>query len=281
MRLTADGRVHVFSAGHELGQGTYTTMAQVAAEELGVPVEHVTVSLGDTDLPPTVVAGGSAGTASIAAAIMAACEAIRRRLGIETYSTATIAAAMAAAGMGVIEEFAETRAHGQPPESVRGLYRGTAFPTGGVSLPDRVQFTLGAQFVEVRIHAMTREILVARAVGAFAAGRIINPRTAHGQLVGGMIWGIASALHEHSEIDERTGGYINANLADYLVPVNADVVDVRAIMVPEEDRLVNRASVKGVGEIGVVGVAAAISNAVFHATRRRVRKLPIRIEHVM
>nr|WP_248306764.1 molybdopterin cofactor-binding domain-containing protein [Bosea sp. AAP35] len=279
--MTADGRAHVFSAGHELGQGMYTMMAQVAAEELGVPVAHITVSLGDTDLPPTVVAGGSAGTASIAPAIMAACVAICRRLGGETGSSANVVAAMAASGMGVIEEFAETRAHGLPPESVRGLYRGMAFPTGGVGLADRVQFTLGAQFVEIRIHAMTREIRVARAVGAFAAGRIINPRTAHSQLVGGMIWGIGSALHEHSEIDARTAGYINANLADYLMPVNADVVDVRAIMVPEEDRLVNRAGVKGVGEIGVVGVAAAISNAVFHATGRRVRDLPIRIEHMM
>ncbi|VVS97392.1 xanthine dehydrogenase family protein molybdopterin-binding subunit [Rhizobium sp. EC-SD404] len=279
--LSADGRVHVESAGHELGQGMYTMMAQVAAEELGVPVEQVTVALGDTNLPPAVVAGGSSSTASVAPAIMAACAAIRRRLGVEDGAPADILPAMEARGIGTIEEFAEVKAHGTAPDSMRGLYRGMAVPAGGVHLPDRVQFALGAQFVEVRIHERTREIRVPRAVGAFAAGRIINPRTAHGQLVGGMIWGIGSALHEHSEIDARNASYINANLADYLVPVNADIIDVQAIMVEEEDREVNRAGVKGVGEIGVVGVAAAISNAIFHATGRRLRDLPIRIEHLM
>lgn len=281
VRLTADGRVHVSSAGHELGQGMCTMMAQVAAEELGVPIERVTVALGDSDLPPAVVTGGSSSTASVAPAIMAACDAFRRRLGVATASPADVMPAMMASGMGVVEEFAEARAHGLPPESVRDMYRGKALPTGGVSLPDRIQFAFGAQFVEVRVHALTHEIHVSRAVGAFAAGRIINPRTAHGQLVGGMIWGIGSALHENSEIDGRNAGYINANLADYLLPVNADIVDVKAIMVPEEVALVNRAGVKGVGEIGVVGVAAAISNALFHATGRRLRDLPFRLEHVM
>ncbi|NUB46465.1 xanthine dehydrogenase family protein molybdopterin-binding subunit [Fertoebacter nigrum] len=281
VRLSADGRVHVESAGHELGQGMYTMMAQVAAEELGVPIAQVTVALGDTDLPPAVVAGGSSSTASVAPAIMAACDAIRRRLGIATGVPADVMPAMEASGLGTIEEFTEVRAHGTAPDSLRGLYRGMALPAGGVHLPDRVQFALGAQFVEVRVHRRTREIRVPRVIGAFAAGRIINPRTAHGQLVGGMIWGIGSALHEHSEIDTRNASYINANLADYLVPVNADVADVQAIMVEEEDRLVNRAGVKGVGEIGVVGVAAAISNAIFHATGIRVRDLPIRIEHLM
>lgn len=282
VRLSADGRVHVSSAGHELGQGMYTMMAQVAAESLGVPIDQVTVSLGDTDLPPAVVAGGSSSTASVAPAIMAACDAIKRRLGISGPAPSrSVMAAMEASGRGVIEEFAETRAHGRTPETIRDLYRGKALPTGGVDLADRVQFALGAQFVEVRVHSLTHEIRVSRALGAFAAGRIINARTVHGQLIGGMIWGISSALYEHSEIDPRNASYINANLADYLLPVNADVPDVQAIIVPEEDRLVNSAGVKGVGEIGVVGVAAAISNAVHHATGKRLRDLPIRIEHVM
>jgi xanthine dehydrogenase YagR molybdenum-binding subunit len=281
VRLSADGRVHVSSAGHELGQGMYTMMAQVAAEQLGLPFENVTVSLGDTDLPPTVVAGGSSSTAALAPAIMAACDAIRRRLGSPGEPATDVLAAMAASGMGMVEEFAETRAHGQPPESIQGLYRGKGFPSGGIHLKDRVQFALGAQFVEVRIHARTREIRVPRAVGAFAAGRIINPRTAHGQLVGGMIWGIGSALHEQTEIDAGNASYINANLAEYLLPVNADIGEVRAIMIEEEDTQVNAAGVKGVGEIGTVGLAAAIANAVYHATGRRLRDLPLRIEHVM
>ena len=281
VRLSSDGRVHVSSASHELGQGTYTMMAQVASEQLGVPMDQVTVSLGDTDLPPAVVAGGSSSAASVAPAIMAACDAIRRRLGSDGVPAGDVMAVMAASGLGIVEEYAETRAPGQPAEAIQGLYRGKAFPAGGVHLEDRVQFALGAQFVEVRIHARTREIRVPRAVGAFAAGRIINPRTAHGQLVGGMIWGIGSALHEQTEIDRRNASYINANLAEYLLPVNADIIDIRAIMVPEEDTAVNPAGVKGVGEIGIVGMAAAISNAVFHATGRRLRDLPLRIEHVM
>ena len=279
VRLTADGRARVSCAGHELGQGMYTMVAQVAAEQLDVSVDRVTVLLGDTDLPPATVAGGSSSTASVAPTIMAACDAIRRRLGVER--AADVVPAMEASGMGAVEELAETRAHGAPPESMLALYRGHSMPVGGVHLPDRVQFALGAQFVEVRIHARTREIRVPRAVGAFAAGRIINPRTAHGQLVGGMIWGISSALHEATEIDDRNGSYVNANLADYLLPVNADIGEVQAIMVAEEDRTVNAAGVKGVGEIGVVGVAAAVSNAVFHASGRRLRDLPIRLEHLM
>lgn len=281
VRVHADGRVHVSSAGHELGQGMYTMMAQVAAEQLGVPIEKVTVSLGDTDLPPAVVAGGSSSTASLAPAIMAACDAIRRRLGEAGSPASDVIAAMSASGMGTVEEFAETRAHGQPASMIQGLYRGKSFPSGGIHLEDRVQFAHGAQFVEVRIHARTREIRVPRAIGAFAAGRIINPRTAHGQLVGGMIWGISSALHEQTEIDARNVSYINANLGDYLLPVNADIADVQAIIVPEEDKLINAAGVKGVGEIGTVGMAAAIANAVYHATGRRLRDLPLRIEHVL
>lgn len=281
VRLSGNGRVHVSSAAHELGQGAYTMMAQVAAERLGVPIESVTVSLGDTDLPPASVAGGSSGTASVAPAILAACDAILRRLGTDGVRATDAVAALAASGLGTVEEYAETRGADPAPEKAQALHRGLASPAGGVHLPDRVQFTLGAQFVEVRIHARTREIRVPRAVGAFAAGRIINPRTVHSQLVGGMIWGISSALHEATEIDERNGSYINANLAEYLVPVNADIGEVQAIIVPEEDRLVNAAGVKGVGEVGTVGVAAAVANAVHHATGRRLRDLPLRLEHLM
>ena len=128
---------------------------------------------------------------------------------------------------------------------------------------------------------LTREIRVPRMVGAFAAGRLMNTRTARSQLMGGMIWGISSALHEATEIDQRNARYVNDNLADYLVPVNADVEEVEVILVPEEDHDVNPAGVKGLGELANVGTAAAIANAVYHATGMRIRKLPIRIEDIL
>jgi len=133
----------------------------------------------------------------------------------------------------------------------------------------------------LRINACTGEIRVPRAIGAFAAGRIMNPRTARSQLMGGMIWGLSSALFEATEVDRRTARYVNDNLADYLVPVNADIQKVEVILVPETDEEVNPMGVKGLGELGNVGTNAAVANAVFHATGRRIRELPIRIEKLI
>jgi len=133
----------------------------------------------------------------------------------------------------------------------------------------------------VRVHAATREIRVPRAVGAFAAGTILNPVTARSQLMGGMIWGIGAALFEETEIDRRSARYVNKNYADYLIPVNADIGEVKVILVPEEDRLCNPLGVKGVGELGIVGMNAAVANAVWHATGKRIRDLPIRLEKLL
>jgi xanthine dehydrogenase YagR molybdenum-binding subunit len=142
-------------------------------------------------------------------------------------------------------------------------------------------YALGAEFVEVRVHARTREIRVPRIVGAFAAGRLMNTRTARSQYMGGMVWGISSALHEATEIDPRVARYVNDNLADYLIPVNADIQQLEVILVPEEDSFVNPAGVKGIGELANVGTAAAVANAAYHATGVRVRKLPIRLEKLL
>ncbi len=139
----------------------------------------------------------------------------------------------------------------------------------------------GAEFVEVRVHSRTREVRVPRILGAFAAGRIVNPRTARSQLMGGLIWGIGSALHEVTEIDRRNARYVNDNIAEYLVPVNADVAKLDVIFVDEADTKVNPLGIKGLGELGNVGTSAAIANAVFHATGKRVRELPIRIESLL
>jgi xanthine dehydrogenase YagR molybdenum-binding subunit len=142
-------------------------------------------------------------------------------------------------------------------------------------------YALGAEFVEVRVHARTREIRVPRMVGAFAAGRLMNTRTARSQYLGGMIWGLSSALHEATEIDPRNARYVNDNLADYMIPVNADTPSVEIILVPEEDSVVNPLGIKGIGELANVGTAAAVANAVYHATGIRVRELPIRLEKLL
>lgn len=183
-------------------------------------------------------------------------------------------------GVAAIEEYAEFVPEGISPEAIKSLYAGKGALTGGPS-GKKLMYALGAEFVEVRIHKLTREIRVPRIVGAFAAGRLMNPRTVRSQYMGGMIWGISSALHEATEIDRKRARYVNDNLADYLVPVNADVDQMEIILVPEEDSDVNPVGVKGLGELANVGTAAAISNAVYHATGTRVRELPIRIEKLL
>jgi xanthine dehydrogenase YagR molybdenum-binding subunit len=307
VRLTADGRVRVQTASHEIGTGIRTVAAQVAAERLGVPIDNVDVEMGDTSLPPAPVAGGSNTTASVCSAIIMACDEIRDRL-FHTASTSnegalagtdirkmrtangqiasetaseSIAAILGRSGEGAIEHYAEFVPEGASPQSVANLYKGKLEMIGGESGKEKIRFAFGAEFAEVRIHRRTREIRVPRIVGAFAGGRIINPRTARSQLMGGMIWGISSALHEATEFDRREARVVNRDLQDYLVPVNADIKEVKVILVPEVDEDVNPAGVKGLGELGNVGTAAAIANAVYNATGKRVRELPIRIDKLI
>jgi xanthine dehydrogenase YagR molybdenum-binding subunit len=252
VRLTPDGSVRVSIAAHEIGNGAYTVIGQAAAERLGLSPDRVTVYLGDSALPAGPVAGGSNTTASTTTVVVKACDAIRDK---------TVPRSMS-------------------PNDMNKLYHGHAAMTGGPK-GEKLAFAFGAQFVEVRVHALTGEIRAPRAVGAFAAGRIMNPRTARSQLMGGIIWGLSAALHEATEIDERTARYVNTNLADYLIPVNADIQSVEVLFVPETDDWINPLGVKGLGELGNVGVNAAVANAIFHATGKRVRDLPIRLETLL
>jgi xanthine dehydrogenase YagR molybdenum-binding subunit len=183
-------------------------------------------------------------------------------------------------GAAVIEEYAEFVPEGAPPDSVQKLYGGKSTLVRGTQRK-QVTFAFGAEFVEVRINARTREIRVPRLVGAFAAGRIMNTRTARSQLMGGLIWGMSAALLEATELDATAARTVNRDLQDYLVPVNADVEDVQVIMLPEVDNFANPAGVKGLGELGDVGTNAAVANAVFHATGKRIRTLPIRLENLL
>jgi xanthine dehydrogenase YagR molybdenum-binding subunit len=185
-----------------------------------------------------------------------------------------------ALGVSVVEEYGEWKPDSAPINAFHAMYAGHAQLTGGPALPDRIAYAFGAEFVEVRINRITREIRVPRLVGAFACGHIMNPRTARSQLMGGLIWGMSSALLEATEIDPRHARYVNDNLADYLVPVNADAPSVEVILVSEQDDQINPAGVKGLGELGNVGTNAAVCNAIFHATGQRIRKLPVRLENL-
>jgi xanthine dehydrogenase YagR molybdenum-binding subunit len=306
--LLPDASVKVQTAAHDIGTGAYTAIALTAADRLGVPVERISVEIGDSDLPPAPIAGGSNTTASVCNAVAKACAQIRSRiagaaakdkqgrfagrnpaslsLARETLRDRTgheepLTQAIARASNGAIEAYAENIPHGVKPEAMGKLYRGMQTLAGGANMDDRAQFAFGAEFVEVRVHKLTREIRVPRIVGAFAAGRIVNPRTAESQLSGGMIWGISSALHEATEIDQRAARFVNADLADYLIPVNADIGSVKVIMLPEQDDQVNPLGIKGLGELANVGTNAAVCNALYHATGRRIRDLPIRLEKLL
>ncbi|MET3582091.1 xanthine dehydrogenase YagR molybdenum-binding subunit [Mesorhizobium robiniae] len=307
VRLTDDGHVRVQSGSHEIGTGVRTVAGQMAAERLGVDIDKVSVEMGDSTLPPAPVSGGSISTASVCSAVLKACDAIREKLFAAAVGeggplagsgnaklemekeavvtdggkSARLSDVFNAMQIGALEEYAEFAPKGSSPEALKKLYAGQAEFHGGDQDEDSVKYAYGAEFVEVRINSYTREIRVPRIVGAFAAGRIMNTRTARSQLMGGMIWGIGQALHEATEIDRRHARYVNRDLQDYLVPVNADIKQLEVILVPEVDHAVNPAGVKGLGELGNVGTAAAVASAVYHATGRRIRDLPIRIEDLI
>ncbi|HEY1546388.1 MAG TPA: xanthine dehydrogenase family protein molybdopterin-binding subunit [Kofleriaceae bacterium] len=246
-----DGTYLVQCGTQDLGTGTYTVMTQVAADELGVAADAVTFELGDTAFPEAPVSGGSTTASSVGPAVKAACAALKLKL----------------AGM-------------TPAEKAQPV---TAEATSEVS-PQRKQFSLhsfGADFVEVRVDEQLGTIRVARVVAAFAAGKILNPKTANNQFVGGIVWGIGMALQEHTIRDRRTGRIVTRDLADYHVPVNADIPAIDVISIDEVDPHVNALGTKGIGEIGITGITAAIANAVYHATGKRVRDLPITLDKVL
>jgi len=263
--------------------------------------------MGDSDLSPVTLAGGSNNAASTALVAVKACEEARDRIaraavtasdspfhGADTASLRlsdgkllgpdgqgeTFAEAVGRAD-GRLEIYTESVPPGMPATAMSGLYAGKMAFRRGDGREDVAAFAYGAHFVEVRVHARTREIRAARVVSAFASGMIVNPTTARSKYMGGVIWGLSSALHEATEIDAASARYTNDNLADYVIPVNADIPSVEIIMVPEVDDLVNALGIKGIGEVAIVGMNAAVANAVFHATGKRVRELPIQSEKLL
>jgi xanthine dehydrogenase YagR molybdenum-binding subunit len=287
--LTANGHAEVACATSDIGTGTYTIMAQVAADMLGLPLDNIDIKLGDSTLPQSPVEGGSWIAASVSNGIVTTCGAIRKELLrlAKKVPNSPLAGmklddVVLADGKIVTKQdasravsIADAMRHGKVDRIEQE--KSTNFPNEG----KHAHNTHSAVFAEVKIDEQLGVIRVTRIVSAVAAGRILNAKTAHSQIMGGMVWGIGVALHEETLIDHHFGRIMNANIAEYHVPVNADVHDIEVIFVDEQDDIVNPMGIKGLGEIGIVGVAAAIANAVYHATGKRVRDLPITLDKLM
>ncbi len=252
VQVDAAGNYQVRIDASDIGNGAWTVLTQIASDALEVPIDRVQLEIGDSSLPRAFSATGSSGTASWGWVITSAASALRARLQ---------------------EEFG-----GIIP--AKGLEATGTFQAN----PEAQQYAMhafGAQFAEVRVNADTGEVRVPRLLGVFAAGHIINPKTARSQFLGGMTWGLSMALHEESVLDPRFGDYVNHDFAEYHIATNADVGEIDVSWIDEEDPHVNPMGVKGIGELGIVGTAAAIANAVYHATGIRVRDLPITLDKLL
>lgn len=289
--LHDDGRLVVSSAASDIGTGTYTVMATIAAEALGLPLEMVAFQLGDSTLPVAPVEGGSSHVATVGSAVQGACEKLKKslfklasQLPESPFAGARLADVEFAAG-----HIRLRRAHATGIALAQLLRAAEVSRIGEkyLLLPNMLQqrkYTRAvhaAVFCEVRVDEELGTVKVTRVVSAVAAGRIINPRTAASQVSGAVVWGISQALHEETLMDHALGRFMNHSLAEYHVAVNADIHAIDVMFVQEDDRIVSRLGAKGVGEIGIVGVAAAISNAIYHATGRRLRSTPMTPDKVM
>jgi len=291
--LLPDGTALFRSGTQDLGTGTYTVMTQVAADALGVPVEHVRFELGNSRMPEAPVSGGSTTVASVAPAVQAAGKALRLKLlGIAAADERSPLFGATTDQVGVdgttdggelyllvdparretMQVIAER--HGSPVEV-------TAKAEPGDEKQKYSMHAFGAVFVEVTVDEALGEIRVPRVVGVYGVGRLMNEKTGYSQLMGGIVWGISLALFEETMIDKREGRAVNGNLAEYHVPTNADIQAIDVQIVDEDDPHVNPLGAKGIGEIGITGVGAAIANAVFHATGKRVRDLPITLDKLL
>jgi xanthine dehydrogenase YagR molybdenum-binding subunit len=285
--LSANGHAEVACATSDIGTGTYTIMAQVAADKLGLPLENISVKLGDSSLPQSPVEGGSWIAASVSNGIATTATAIcNALLGLAKQSPHSPLANAASGEVALIDGKLVSKADSSRSVLITDVMRDVAVDrierelTTSPGEDARAHNTHSAVFAEVKVDEQLGVIRVTRMVSAVAAGRILNPKTAGSQILGSVVWGIGMALREETLIDHRDGRIVNANIAEYLVPVNADVEDIKVIFVDElEDS--NPLGVKGVGEIGIVGVPAAIANAVYHATGKRVRDLPITLDKLL
>lgn len=287
--LGANGHAEVLSSASDIGTGTYTILAQVAADTLGLPIENITIRLGDSTLPQAPVEGGSWMAASASHAVAATAEEIRRELLTLAKKVSNSPLADATfENVALVDGRLVDKRDSNRAVSIADAMRKSAVDRiekeklhSFAADKERARNTHSAVFAEVKVDEQLGVIRVTRVVSAVAAGRILNLKTAHSQIMGAVVGGIGMALHEETVFDHRFGRIMNANIAEYHVPVNADVHDIKVIFVDESDQLVNAMGIKGLGEIGIVGVAAAIANAVYHATGKRVRDLPITLDKLL
>ena len=293
-KLSANGHLEVATATSDIGTGTYTVMTLVAADTLGLPPEQITARLGDSDLPHSPVEGGSWAAASAGAAVQVACQAVGKQLlkaaasipgkplrgasldEVEFTGGRIVLRADPSVGVSITEAM---RAADLP--SIEAEETASAGLSGMISQMRKSRHTHSAVFVEVKVDEELGVVRVTRVVSAVAAGRIINPKTARSQILGGVVMGIGMAMHEETMLDNRLGRFMNHNLAEYHIPAHADIHDIEVIFVDEPDAEVTPLGVKGLGEIGIVGTAGAVANAIFHATGKRVRSLPITIDKLL
>jgi xanthine dehydrogenase YagR molybdenum-binding subunit len=288
-RLTADGILTVSSATADIGTGTYTIMTQIAADALGLPISSVKFVLGDSTLPTAPIEGGSWTAASVGSAVTAACDKVREQLFARARELdGSPFAAAKLENVTFADGHMRTRTDGYTLSLIEVMRRSGigAIEEEASSEPSKIQenyslYTHSAVFAEVRVDDELGTVTVPRVVSAVAGGRVLNPKTARNQIVGSVVWGIGMALQEESVLDHAVGRFMTHNLADYHFPVHADVHDIDVIFVDERDEIVNPLGVKGLGEIGLVGVGAAIANAVYHATGKRVRDLPITLDKLL
>ena len=307
IRMHADGRVDLSVGGHEMGQGIRSAIAAVAAEELGVPAEQLRILIGDTIVPPQHVTSGAAGAATVSIPISKASLRLRDalaklaaksgraafigadptmtrvrggRLQLPGGESESVANIMASAGVDHVDGIANGSAPGMTPAAFTQAALGkVAF--FGPEFPSHVSFSYIAHFAEVRIDPLVPRPRVTRMVSVADCGRVLSRRTAESQLLGGLVWGIGAALTEMSEVDPRFGGFLNNNIAEYQIPVNADVRSLEVELLDTPDLTFSEIGAKGVGEVACVGAAGAIANAIHHATGKRIRHLPIHVEDLI
>ncbi|WP_295181517.1 xanthine dehydrogenase family protein molybdopterin-binding subunit [uncultured Christiangramia sp.] len=285
--LTSEGKLTVSSGTADIGTGTYTIMSQIAAEIVGIPLEDVEFQLGDSSLPKAPIEGGSWTASSVGSAVKLVCHALQKK--IFGYAQQSFPEEL----KGAMFEEAEFSNRHLSVKSTRLSYSEILAVSGQNSVETSVNsqpaddrskyscYSHSCVMVEVHVDKDTKMITVPRVVSAIAGGKILNPKTAESQILGGITWGISMALEEEGMMDSRNGRIMNANLAEYHVAVQADIQDLEVIFVPEHDEIVNPLGAKGLGEIGIVGVASAICNAIYNATGKRVRELPITLDKLV